>query len=280
MPATIVAAVDRSPAATQAGRLLAGYQGDRDALSIVLVNVQAEPPGGGVAEGHAQLEETRALLAGAGLAVETSVPFGAAAEQIIATAARRAADAIVVGTRGHGMLRGFAPGSVALRVAHGTRSPVLLVQPDTRLPASFGRRLRVLVALDGSAHATHALAALLAREAWLGRLHVELAHVRPAPGMRERFAPPEQVILEQWGTLEAEQATRDARAMLYIAGRTSPVHEPAGDAALQIVRLAEETRAELIAMGTRGLGAVHHALVGSVALKVAIGSSVPVMLVP
>ena len=37
---------------------------------------------------------------------------------------------------------------------------------------------------------------------------------------------------------------------------------------------------ELIVMGTRGLGAVHHALIGSVALKVAHASAVPVILVP
>jgi nucleotide-binding universal stress UspA family protein len=36
---------------------------------------------------------------------------------------------------------------------------------------------------------------------------------------------------------------------------------------------------ELIVMGTRGLGAVHHALIGSVAMKVALASAVPVVLV-
>lgn len=72
-------------------------------------------------------------------------------------------------------------------------------------------------------------------------------------------APPEQALLDEWGTLEAEQASRDA---------------------LEVVRLVEELDADLVAMGTRGLGALHHALLGSVALKVAIGSPVPVMLVP
>jgi len=34
-----------------------------------------------------------------------------------------------------------------------------------------------------------------------------------------------------------------------------------------------------VAMGTRGLGAAHHALLGSVALKAVAASGVPVMLV-
>jgi nucleotide-binding universal stress UspA family protein len=35
-----------------------------------------------------------------------------------------------------------------------------------------------------------------------------------------------------------------------------------------------------VALGTRGLGAAHHALVGSVALKAAAICDVPVLLVP
>ncbi|HZS66925.1 MAG TPA: universal stress protein [Burkholderiales bacterium] len=293
MPTAIVAAIDRSPAAAQAVRLLIGYQGEHASLSVLLLNVQPLPWGdlrleahlhlleeALQAEGHAQLEEARLLLTRAGFAVETSVQLGMPSEQIIAAAASRDAATIVVGTRGHGMLRGFALGSVALRVVHGARSPVLLVQPDTWLPPGFGRSVRVLVALDGSAQATRAVPALLAREPWLGRLEFELVHVRRAVGLRGRLAPEEQAMLDQWGSLEAEEATRDARALLYAAGHPSRLHEPTGDAASEVVRLAEELRADFVVMGTRGLGALHHALIGSVALKVAIASPIAVMLVP
>jgi nucleotide-binding universal stress UspA family protein len=46
------------------------------------------------------------------------------------------------------------------------------------------------------------------------------------------------------------------------------------------VRTAGVLGSELIVMGSRGLGAVHHALIGSTALKVALASAVPVILVP
>lgn len=292
--ATLLAAVDRSPAAAQAVRLLAGYQGEREALALVLLNVQQPPLGDWPArtadlrsldeallrEGRAELEDARTLLAAAGFQADTAVRLGAIAREILEEAARRNAAAIVIGTRGEGALRGFALGSVALRVAHGARMPVLLVQAGSRLPAALGRSVRVLVPLDGSAHARRALLELLDREAWLGRLDLDLAHVRRPPGVLDRLAPPEQAMLDEWGSREAEEATREARALLYATGRAYRLHEPAGDPAAEIVRLARELDADLVAMGTRGLGAVHHALLGSVALKVATGSPVPVMLVP
>ncbi len=74
--------------------------------------------------------------------------------------------------------------------------------------------------------------------------------------------------------------THVARALLHVAETKYRLHEAEGDAAHEIVRLARELASELIVMGTRGLGAVHHALIGSVALKVAQASPVPMVLVP
>ena len=273
MPVTIVAAVDRSPAALQAVRLLAGYQGDRATLSLVLLNVQP-------AAERRSLDEAAALIADAGFDMRKEVRFGSASAQILEEAARSGAALIIIGTRGHGAMRGFALGSVALRVAHGARVPVLLVRPDTVLPRTLGRSMRVLVALDGSPPATRALTEVLGWEKWLGQLDLDLAHVRRAPGLLGRLAPDEQAMIEEWGSLEAEEATRDARALLYAAQRACRLHEPAGDPSLELVRLAGSLGCDLVAMGTRGLGAAHHALVGSVALKVAIGSPAPVLLVP
>jgi len=252
MSATIVVAVDKSPAAIQAVRLLAGYRGKPDALSIVLLNVQPARLGdlrGFTAdlhslddalmrEGRAEVEPAHSLIVRTGLVAETSVRLGVASEQILETAAGRNAAAIVMGTRGQGVLRGFALGSVALRVAHAARSPVVLVQPDTRLPVGLGVGVRALVALDGSTHATRALPALLGHEPWLGQLELDLVHVRPPTGLRARLPPAEQATLDELAELEAEEATRDARAMAYAAGRPFRVHEPAGDATTEVVRLA------------------------------------------
>ena len=292
--ATLLLAVDGSPASLQATRLLAGYAGDRARLALVVLNVQSRPatlwPGpkldaGAVdaallRQGAQQLEAASALLAASGFEPDKAVRLGIPADAIAEEAARRGACCIVMGTRGQGLLDGFAIGSVALRVAHRSPVPTLLVQPDTRLPADLGRSLRVLVPLDGSAHATRAVSQLLGWASWLGEMQVDLAHVRPARGVWDALFPAERELLEQWGSAEAERATRDARALLHIARLEHRLHEVAGEPAEQIARLAGTLGTELVALGTRGLGAVHHGLVGSVALKVAQASTVPVLLVP
>lgn len=294
MSARLVAASDDSPASLQAARLLAGYEGDRSGLVIVALNVQARPltlwPGPAVdpgkideallREGEIRLEPAYRLLVQAGFAPERAVRLGIPAESIADEAMRRGATAIVMGTRGHGALRGFALGSVSLRVAHRAHVPVILVQPDSLFPAALGRSLRVLVSLDGSAHATRAVSCLLGWSDWLGGLEVDLAHIRSASTAWANFPSQERELLDRWGSREAEQATRDARALLYTARIDHRLHEAQGDVCEQIVQFAAQLGSELIVMGTRGLGAIHHALIGSNTLKVAHASPVPVVLVP
>jgi nucleotide-binding universal stress UspA family protein len=280
-----IAAIDSSPASLQAARLLAGYEGDRTRLEVMLLNVQARPialwPSEGIdpgaldaallEEGRLQLEPARALLAQAGFEPQAALRLGIPAESIVEESMRRGAGAIVMGTRGHGALSGFAVGSVALRVAHRAHIPTLLVKPDSRLPDALGRAVRVLVPLDGSPHATRAVRELLAWRGWLGDLRIDLLHVGPS----QRLGIP-----DQWTSLQAEEATREARALLYVAKLDHELHEAAGVPSDEIARLAADLGSDLIAMGTRGLGALHHALVGSVALKAAHASAVPVVLVP
>ncbi len=293
MPATLVAALDDSAAALRAARLLGGYQGDRSALKVVALNVQARPvtlwpgppfdPGALDAallrEGERQLGAACKLLTEAALQVEPAVRVGIPAALIPDEAIRRGAAAIVMGTRGDGALGGYALGSVSLRVAHRAQAPVLLVHPEARLPPALGKELRVLVPLDGSAHATRALSELLHGAAWLGALDIDLLYVRPAPGLWGQLRPEQRRLLDEWGTQESEQATREARAQLYLARVGHRLHESAGEPSREIVRSARRLDSELIVMGTRGLGAVHHALIGSTALKVAHASPVPVVLV-
>jgi nucleotide-binding universal stress UspA family protein len=187
--------MDDSPASLQAARLLAGYKGDRRRLAVVALNVQSRPltlwPGPAIdpgkvdeallAEGKLRVEPACRLLTEAGLEPERAVRLGIPAESIAEEAMRRGATAILMGTRGHGILGGFALGSVALRVAHRAQAPVVLVKPDTVHPAALGQRVRALVPLDGSAHATRAVHHLLGWKDWLGEIDVDLVHIRSAP---------------------------------------------------------------------------------------------------
>src|SRR6266508_3328482 len=62
------------------------------------------------------------------LSVKVAVVNGHAAEVIIDEAARRGADLIVMATHGYSGLRRWAMGSVADKVLHATRTPLVLVR--------------------------------------------------------------------------------------------------------------------------------------------------------
>jgi len=184
-----------------------------------------------------------------------------------------------MGTRGHGMAHGFAFGSVAMRVAHGGPTPVCLVRPEARLPVDFGRRLRVMLALDGSEPALRAAQLLVAWRDWLGELDVQIVHVQEPLTLLEAILPPDRDLAEQWSTRAGKEASRDAREIFAKAGIRHHLHLGAGEPFREIALLAGQTQSELLVLGTRGRGAAHHALIGSVALKAAAASEVPVLLV-
>lgn len=292
MTTKLLVPFDGSPAALRAVDLLAGYAGEAPALAAVLLNVQMHPlslwtgapdplaiEAALAEEGHRALEPARSRLAAAGIAAEAHVVLGNVAQTILREAGERRADAVVMGTRGAGALHGFALGSVAFRVAHGNGPPVILVKPEDRLPGRLGKRLRVLLALDGSAPALRAAERLVAWRGWLGELEVHLAFVQRPLTVLEQVLPPHDDVMGQWSTQEGREATQAARELFRSAGIDQHLHLTVGDPALELRTLAAQTSSDLVALGTRGLGAAHHALIGSVALKTAALSGVPVMLV-
>ena len=286
--------VDGSPSSQQALRLLAGYRGARAALAPFLVNVQKLPlslwpqprPDPAAIEvalsdaGRAILEQAQAELAGAGWRAQAEVRIGVPAQAVLDEAAAWQAGLIVMGTRGMGALAALSLGSVATRVLHGAKVPVMLVKADARLPAAFGREQRALLAVDGSGHARGAARWLADQPPWLGATAIDLVYAQEPLPLLAALLPPHGDVLAQWSGKLSEAATREARAALAAAGIEPRLHAVAGEPAPAIARLAEELRVDFIVMGTRGLGAVHHAFVGSTALKTVHLSPVPVVLVP
>ena len=293
MPFPILLAVDGSPASERPLALLEGYRGDAARIDIVALNVQARPvafwPGSAIdigaiesallADGRSIAEAAAQRLHAAGLRAEPAVRLGFPAEAIVQEARSRAARLVVMGTRGHGALHGFALGSVAMRVAHASDSPVLLARPDVALPARPGRSLRVMLAVDGSEPALRAARAVSSLREWLGEPDVQMAYVQQPLSYLQTALPPHDDLIAQWSTRAGEEGTQAARELLAAAGIRHHLHLTSGDPATEVVHLARETRCELLVLGTRGLGAAHHALIGSVALKAAAHAPVPVMLV-
>lgn len=285
--------VDGSNSAARAIALVAGYRGQKSRLAPVVLNVQSPPvmlwPEASLdaaAVERALLEAGRQVTEAAVRRLpelqprpEQAVRLGLPASAILREAETRRSDLIVMGTRGHGMVHGFALGSVAMRVAHGGPTPVCLVRPETRLPVDFGRRLRVILALDGAAPALRAARLLVAWRDWLGELDVQIVHVQEPLTLLQAILPPDRDLVEQWSTKAAQEATQEARAIFAEAGIRHHLHLSAGEPFREIALLAGQTQSDLLVLGTRGRGAAHHALVGSVALKAAVASEVPVLLV-
>jgi nucleotide-binding universal stress UspA family protein len=135
-----------------------------------------------------------------------------------------------------------------------------------------------LLAIDGSDPARRAAAALASWRSWLGELDVQIAFVQQPLTYLETVLPPHDDVIGQWSTEMGENAARPARELLAAAKIPNHLHLTLGDAATEIVHLVEQTGCELVVLGTRGLGAAHHAFIGSVALKVAAHAAVPAVL--
>ena len=134
---------------------------------------------------------------------------------------------------------------------------------------------RIIVATDGSdgGHAAVAEGASLAQA--LGAA-ITIVHVRPAitflgePLYQRRLSNQ----LER-----ARQAVDDALARLEREGLEADYEILEGDAPDQIVRIADARDADLIVIGSRGLGPVPGALLGSVSSAVVRHAACPVVVV-
>lgn len=230
------------------------------------------------AQAQALLAVHQRALSDAGLNVRTLVRSGPPASTILEAAAECAASLVVMGTRGAGMLRGFALGSVALRVAPAAPCPVVLVKPEARLPSEQREFLRVVAPLDGSAVSDSAVQRLVALRDLFGPLHIDLVHFEPALTLLESVMPPHDDVLRRWSGEQSRRAVAAAARSLAEAGISHEVSLLAGDPAPSIAELAAQRGADLIAMATHGTGALHHATFGSVALKTVVLAPVPVML--
>ena len=113
----------------------------RDPPHIHLINVQATLPNDigrfinaeairdfHLENGMSALARARDQLTAAGLAPELHVLMGNAAATITEFADSHGCTQIVIGTRGHSGLTGTLLGSVAMKVVHLARVPVLLVR--------------------------------------------------------------------------------------------------------------------------------------------------------
>jgi len=139
---------------------------------------------------------------------------------------------------------------------------------------------RVLLAVDGSDDSLKAVHHTLALRQDLrdpAAFELHLVNVqRPLSGDVSTFIASQ--TLEEYYKERSDETLASARALLDAAKCAYQLHEKLGDPAPTIAALADQLGCNLIVMGTRGMGAVASALIGSVAQGVVSHATVPVLL--
>jgi nucleotide-binding universal stress UspA family protein len=215
------------------------------------------------------LDERAETLRRCGLAVETTVEIGDAADRLMVGASERFADLIVVGNRGRGPASSAVLGSVSARLVDHAACPVLVV----RSPSAS----RMLLATDGS-HSSRSIPRVLA--AWgpaFRGLPTEVVSVASRDGFvtpwsSDDDAPSADLVLHEG------IATQVADEMLELGWAAAAVSR-AGDPSREIVETGREWGADLIVTGSRGLGTFQRLVRGSVAHDVLLHARSSVLVV-
>ncbi len=181
--------------------------------------------------------------------------------EIVRTAEELGAGLVVMGNGGLGPIGRALLGSVSRSVVHHAHSSVLVVRDEHHLPG------RLLLAVDGSRQARAATEAAVEISTATGSgLHV----VFVMPTAEHLYGP--HFYSGEIKQSVREQAEDDVRAFLdeqigWIeahGGEVEDTHMAVGRPDAEIVKLAEKLGAGLTVVGSRGLGGVRRALMGSV----------------
>jgi nucleotide-binding universal stress UspA family protein len=125
---------------------------------------------------------------------------------------------------------------------------------------------RILLATDGSEEAElAALRAVELADATDSELHV--VHVGVVPMFLKSYPGTlgyERTLYEQIEEMSRERLRKQTWRVKVAGGTVAGAHLRMGQVDLEILALAEELQAGLIVMGSRGLGGVRRALMGSV----------------
>ena len=190
---------------------------------------------------------------------------------------------VVMTTHGRGGFSRFWLGSVADQLLRQVKAPVLLLRHGARSEdAAFER---ILIALDGSRASEEALAPAIALGSLAANAHYTLVRVvEPLPPPMVRpvgLYPPDSGAqsLDQLSAAAARYLEEVADGMRD-RGLAVETRVLAGGVAEQVVRFAEQSHSQLIAVGTRGVRGMDRLMLGSVADKVVRSAGRPVLVVP
>jgi len=223
--------------------------------------------------------------AGEAITIEPMVLVGDPAESIVDYADRSDVGLIVMATHGRSGIRRWALGSIADKVLRATKQPVVLIRakgarPDVR---EKGVLSKALVPMDGSKEGETVIPYIENLASKLGAEITLLQVVAIAYHVYISGDAPAQIpyTLEEMEPLKAGAASylEKMASGLKERGVAVKCEVRVGAAGQEIIRLAEEINADVVAMSTHGRSGVGRLVFGSVAERVVRSGSTPVLLV-
>ncbi len=226
-------------------------------------------------------EEAKKLRDMGGEAAKSHAVAGRPDAEIVRVAEELPAGLVVVGSRGLGGVRRALLGSVSSSVVRHASGSVLVVrggsgQVDANLTGP------VVLAVDGSGEAKLAAQAAAELSAGTGS-EVHVLYVLPSPerlyGRHFYSEDIEESVLERARTEARAFLDEQAEGVGSAGGTAAQTYLATGRPDEEIVELAEEVGAGMVVVGSRGLGGVRRALLGSVSESVLHRAHCPVMVV-
>ncbi|MFA7537184.1 MAG: universal stress protein [Desulfuromonadales bacterium] len=234
------------------------------------------------ADSSPMLAQQKSKLEEQGFQVITEMKLGIPAFTLHDLAEQHSVDAILIGSRGRGIVQQAVLGSVAFKLLQLTRKPVLLARvsllgegESCRFAVCQQLFAHILFPTDFSETAEHAFTHL-ERIAAVLKGPVTLLHVQDRTHAEIHLSGQEA---QQQATIARERLAA-LKARLEPLGARVETEVVEGVPREEILQRAAAGRYSLIAMGTQGKGFFREALLGSIAHEVARRSELPVLFFP
>jgi len=286
-PTKFLLATDGSEEAARAARLAVALSGKLDSeLQVVYVEPLPKPyafPESDIVDPDFRREiraraerdagekvgQEAEKIRGTGEVAESHARIGRPDVEIVSLAEEVGAGLVVVGSRGVGPIRRAVMGSVSSSVARHAHCPVLVVRQDGQ---DYGNRIGpVVLAVDGS-EASKLAAGAAAEISAATDSPVHLMYVMPTEAAlygRHFYAEDVRKSLIEEAKASARRfLEEEAEGVRSAGGEVAQTYLGTGRPDEEIVELAEEIDAGMVVLGSRGLGGIRRALMGSVSSSV------------
>ena len=195
-------------------------------------------------------------------------------------------DLIILCAHGAGGLHNFVVGSIPQQVIAAGSVPVLLLQPEQDLDYQNIQFNRFLVALDGVPE--HEYSLVVARELahqtgaklHLIRIVPTLSTLSGKDAASGTLLPATTNAMLEIAEEEACEYLEEKLQILLDQGVEATAEVERGDPAIEVVKSADDQKADLILLGTHGKKGMGALWAGSVAPQIVSRSRLPILLVP